>query len=103
MTYNPDDLDDPEADTKLIYIRMLVELDHLQNIFFAERLLLRHGHLDDGDLLATSFDMVCLTLKLWIHKDRFSDVSMRRNYEWVVCLYLSHVRVDMLTNLLFCS
>lgn len=72
------------SDPKLVYLKIITHLDYLQNIFFAERLLLRHGHLDDGDLLVTSFEMVILTLKLWIHKDRFSDLSMLRNYEWLV-------------------
>lgn len=84
LAYRPEDVDDTTIDSEVLYLRIIVQLDYLQNIFFAERLLLRYGHMDDGDLLATSYEMVCLTLKLWIHKDRFSTKSMRRNYEWLV-------------------
>ena len=61
---------------------MLVRVEYLQNHFFAERLLLRRGHVNDGELLLISFEMVSLTLTFWVHKDRFADV--RPDFEWLV-------------------
>lgn len=55
-----------------VYERLLVRLEHLENIFVVDRLLSRRGHNNHSDLLVTSFDMVALTLLLWKNKDRFA-------------------------------
>ncbi|KAJ4328536.1 hypothetical protein N0V84_001053 [Fusarium piperis] len=85
LVYSHEDLSDPDLDIKILYVRILIYLAHLQNIFLAERLLLQHGAVDEGNLLATSFDLVRVTVVLWIHKDRFAE--MRRNFEWLVMAY----------------
>lgn len=84
LVYQPEHFEDPQMDTARLYIQIIVYLDHLQNLFFTERLLLRHGQVDEGDLLVTSFELVSLTVKLWTNKDRFSDPTMLRNFEWLV-------------------
>lgn len=86
LRYHPDNLGDLSINTHQMYISIIIQLDHMQNIFFTERLLRRHGHADDGDLLIASFEMVLLTLKLWTNKDRFSDTEILRNYGWLVSL-----------------
>ncbi|RTE80941.1 hypothetical protein BHE90_004544 [Fusarium euwallaceae] len=85
LVYNHKDLSDPDLDIKILYVRILTYLAHLRNIFLVERLLLQHGGVDEGNLLATSFDLVRVTVVLWIHKDRFAD--MRRNFEWLLMAY----------------
>ncbi|RSL87716.1 hypothetical protein CEP51_002072 [Fusarium floridanum] len=85
LVYNHEDLSDPDLDIKILYVRILTYLAHLRNIFLVERLLLQHGGVDEGNLLATSFDLVRVTVVLWIHKDRFAD--MRRNFEWLLMAY----------------
>ncbi|KAJ4321144.1 hypothetical protein N0V84_005496 [Fusarium piperis] len=85
LIYRTEDLSDPGADIETIYARILVRLEHLQNLFFAERLLLRLGRVDDGRLLIISFEMVTLTLVFWTHQDRFSGV--RRDFEWLLMAY----------------
>lgn len=87
LIYHPEDLTAPMIDTKTLYIRILIMLEHLQNMFLIERLLLRHGHPNNGELLITSYAMVTLTLKFWTHKDRFPDVYMRRHFEWLVSVF----------------
>ncbi|KAK2608844.1 hypothetical protein QQS21_002557 [Conoideocrella luteorostrata] len=87
LKYRPEHLNDSSIDNGKLYIAIIIQLDHLQNIFFAERLLLQHGNADTGDLLATSFELVCLTLKLWTHKDRFADTFILRNFQWLVMAY----------------
>ncbi|KAL7619730.1 hypothetical protein AAE478_010272 [Parahypoxylon ruwenzoriense] len=54
-------------------------------MFFVERLLLRYGHEDNGDLLTISFDLVSLTLTTWTHMDRLTP--MRNDCEWLVMAY----------------
>lgn len=87
LIYRTEDLSDPDADIEIIYARILVRLEHLQNLFFAERLLLRLGRVDEGRLLVISFEMVTLTLVFWTHQDRFAGV--RRDFEWLVSLVLA--------------
>lgn len=83
LVYNPQDLADPSIDADILTVRMLLQITHLQNLFLLERLLLRHGAPDEGDLLITTFEIVTLTLTFWTQKDRFSQV--RRYFEWLVC------------------
>lgn len=68
---------------------MLVRIEHLQNLFFAERLLLKRAGeypgANDGNLLLISYEMVALVLMFWIHKDRFAQVS--NDFEWLVMCY----------------
>ncbi|KAH7304077.1 hypothetical protein B0I35DRAFT_484749 [Stachybotrys elegans] len=87
IVIHPEQIESDQSDPISLYIRILVRLEHLQNLFFVERLLVLHGQPDSGHLLAVSFEMVSLTLKFWTHKDRFPDINMRRNFGWVVLLY----------------
>ncbi|KAF7542399.1 hypothetical protein G7Z17_g11607 [Cylindrodendrum hubeiense] len=81
LVYDPENLFDSNLDIETRYTRILVHLAHLQNLFFVERLLLRNGAPDEGNLLITSFDLVTLTIVFWTHKDQFA--TMRRNFEWL--------------------
>ncbi|KAI1082156.1 hypothetical protein F5B20DRAFT_532246 [Whalleya microplaca] len=83
LRYNPQDFENPRVDAKMLFMRLLVELEHLQNMFFIERLLLRHNNEDKGNLLAVSYEMVTLTLPFWTQLDRLS--SWRVDCEWLVC------------------
>ncbi|KAM0358718.1 hypothetical protein ACHAP4_004694 [Fusarium culmorum] len=85
LIHRPDELDDPNCDVENVYVRILVRLEHLQNLFFAERLSLRLGHVDENRLLVISFEMVCLTLLFWTHQDRFAGV--RRDFEWLLMAF----------------
>ncbi|KAM6506114.1 hypothetical protein FSOLCH5_014298 [Fusarium solani] len=85
LVYNPQDLADPSIDADILTVRMLLQITHLQNLFLLERLLLRHGAPDEGDLLITTFEIVTLTLTFWTQKDRFSQV--RRYFEWLLMAF----------------
>lgn len=67
-----------------VHVKILVHLEHLKNIFFAERLLLMYGQVNQGDLIATSFTILTRVLVFWTHRERFSHPSIRRNFEWLV-------------------
>lgn len=82
LLHNSRDITYPAVPTSIIYARLLTELDHLQNLFLAERLMLQRGRADNGELFVISFEMVSLTLTLWTHKDRLAD--LRRDFEWLV-------------------
>lgn len=85
LIFDYQNLDDPDLDINILYLRILIYLSHKRDIFVVERLLLQHGAIDDGSLLTTSFDLVKVTVVLWVHKNKFAP--MRRNFEWVVSTY----------------
>ncbi|EXK24027.1 hypothetical protein FOMG_19228 [Fusarium oxysporum f. sp. melonis 26406] len=85
LIHHPEDPDSPDFEVDTIYSRILIRLEHLQNLFFAERLLLRLGHSDQSRLLIISFEMVTLTLIFWTQQDRFAEV--RRDFEWLLMAY----------------
>lgn len=82
LHFEPGDLRDPSVDPIVLYSKLLVQLEHLQNVLFIERLALRHGKVDRADIIAVSFDMVSYTLPFWTHQDRFAP--MRDDCEWLV-------------------
>ncbi|RYP10008.1 hypothetical protein DL764_000937 [Monosporascus ibericus] len=85
LIYRPGDLADPSLDVVVLHHRLIIELENLQNMFFIERLFIRHGREDTGNLLAVSFDMVSLTLPFWTHLDRLAGI--RADLEWLVIGY----------------
>ncbi|KAF7547053.1 hypothetical protein G7046_g9132 [Stylonectria norvegica] len=85
LIYQPDHLIDPNSDPDILFARLLIKMEHLQNVFFIERLLHRFGQPDEGNLLVVSFELVTLTLTFWTHKDRF--IRFRRGFEWLLMAY----------------
>ncbi|OAR03112.1 hypothetical protein LLEC1_06387 [Akanthomyces lecanii] len=81
------DLASADVPPNVAYMKTFTHLEHLQNLFFAERLLQRHNHAGNGELLIGSVTMVSLTLHFWMNQDRFSTPTMRRNFEWIVLSY----------------
>ncbi|KAF5135164.1 hypothetical protein E5D57_005808 [Metarhizium anisopliae] len=85
VAYRDGEFDDPLADMERVYARLIIKLEHLQNLFVVERLLSRRGHRDEGELLATSFELVSRTLLFWTNKDRFG--MARADFAWLVMAY----------------
>ncbi|KAI1210121.1 uncharacterized protein F4807DRAFT_423881 [Annulohypoxylon truncatum] len=83
--FNPLDLEDPEISIDTLASRSFIHLEHLQNMFFIERLLLRNGHEDKGDLLRVSYDLVILTLPYYLELDKMA--AFRNDCEWLVMAY----------------
>ncbi|GKT96141.1 fungal specific transcription factor [Colletotrichum tofieldiae] len=84
IVFKEEDVQDRKLDVSLLYVRLIVHLEHLQNMFFIERLLAKRGH-DDGALLSVSFEMVSKTLMFWTNMDRLS--CMNGDFEWLVMAY----------------
>ncbi|UQC83263.1 fungal specific transcription factor domain-containing protein [Colletotrichum lupini] len=84
MTLREEDVQNRKLDISLLYTRLIMKLEHLQNMFFIERLLAKRGH-DDGTLLSVSFEMVSKTLMFWTNMDRLS--CMNGDFEWLVMAY----------------
>ncbi|KAI0907263.1 hypothetical protein F4823DRAFT_630511 [Ustulina deusta] len=84
ITYHDSDLDDQGHEADLLYWKLLMRLEHLLNVFFIERLLLKHGHAQT-ELLSVSFDMITHTLPFWTHQDTL--LPLRNDYEWLIMAF----------------
>jgi hypothetical protein len=81
MRYNDSDLGDQKHDVAILYWKLLMRLEHLLNLFFIERLLLKLGH-GRSELLSVSFDLVTYTLPFWTHQDTL--LPLRGDCAWLV-------------------
>ncbi|RFU74328.1 n-terminal binuclear zn cluster-containing dna binding domain-containing [Trichoderma arundinaceum] len=86
LDYNPADIANLDANVNIIFVRILLQLEQLRNLFLIERLLSKHGDVvEEGDILLISFQLVSLTLLFWTHKDRFAP--FRNDFEWLVMAF----------------
>ncbi|KAF6824166.1 fungal specific transcription factor [Colletotrichum plurivorum] len=85
LRFKESDVRDPDVDSEKLYPRMLMRLEHLQNLFFIERLLKRHGRANDRDLLAVSYEMTSATLLFWTNMDGLAMVY--EDFKWLVMAY----------------
>lgn len=84
LIYQVSELNDPGKEIWTVFLKILVYLEYLKNIFYAQRLLLLNGQPNDGNLLVTSFLMLTTVLVFWTHRERFSWPSIQRNFQWHV-------------------
>ncbi|KAI1117658.1 hypothetical protein F5Y14DRAFT_464709 [Nemania sp. NC0429] len=84
VKYDDSDLDDQINKVGVIFWKLLMRLEHLLNMFFLERLLLRHGYAQ-SELLSVSFEMISYTLPFWTHQDTL--LPLRNDCEWLVMAY----------------
>ncbi|KAH0489918.1 hypothetical protein TgHK011_001409 [Trichoderma gracile] len=84
IVYQPEDVSNPDIPGRDLYARLLVWLEHLQNLFFIERLLSKQQQ--DGSsssaaedapsrLFAISLEMVTLAHLFWTHQNRLRTVE----------------------------
>uniref|UniRef100_A0A0B7KDA7 Zn(2)-C6 fungal-type domain-containing protein n=2 Tax=Bionectria ochroleuca TaxID=29856 RepID=A0A0B7KDA7_BIOOC len=86
LHFYPSNLADASVATPVLHSRLMIKLEHLQNLFFADRLLrLSPSSHDMGDIVLTSFDLLSVALLFWTHKDRFAATS--QHFEWLVIAY----------------
>ncbi|OAA74181.1 Fungal transcriptional regulatory protein [Cordyceps fumosorosea ARSEF 2679] len=87
LRYDPQDLEAPHVDIHGLYMKIITQLEHLQNLFFIDRLLIRCGYAIRDNLLETSLGLAVLALHLWIHKDQFAGAVVARSFEWIMLSY----------------
>jgi hypothetical protein len=74
-----------------LYARTVTRLEHLENLFLLERLLIKHGGGNMQELIDVSCDMLDLTLVWWKHSNRFA--GMHSDLEWLVgCCFIPKMR-----------
>lgn len=84
VSYSEDDTLTNGVEFVTIYIKTIIYLEHLQNLFLIDRLLLKNNYTEVGDLLLTSFTMVSVVLDFWMCKDLYINLIVQRNHQWLV-------------------
>jgi hypothetical protein len=74
-----------------LYARTVTHLEHLENLFLLERLLIKHGGGNMQDLIDISCEMLDLTLVWWKHSNRFA--GMHSDLEWLVSFFFPRAAV----------
>lgn len=82
LQFREADVRDPDVSTDMLYPRILMRLEHLQNLFFIERLLRRHGCANEKDLLAVSYDLTTTTMLSWTNMHGLAMVY--EDFKWLV-------------------
>ncbi|KAL6855627.1 fungal-specific transcription factor domain-containing protein [Trichoderma novae-zelandiae] len=76
ILYQPDDVNNPDVSGRDLYARLLVWLEHLQNLFFIERLLSKQDSEEaPSRLFDISLEMVTLAHLFWTHQNRLKTVE----------------------------
>ncbi|KAH8897588.1 hypothetical protein GQ53DRAFT_617320, partial [Thozetella sp. PMI_491] len=68
-----------------IHFRSNVKMYSLQTEFYLDRLLIRNGKTDDGNLLATSCELLSVINSIWTNRERFE--SSKENIGWMSITY----------------
>ncbi|KAI1822221.1 hypothetical protein F4861DRAFT_532402 [Xylaria intraflava] len=84
VEYRDSDLDSRNEVMEVLYLKLLMRLEHLLNLFLIERLLLKHGH-TQSELLSVSFDIVTYTLPFWTHQ--ITLLRLSGDCEWLLMAY----------------
>ncbi|KND87296.1 hypothetical protein TOPH_08040 [Tolypocladium ophioglossoides CBS 100239] len=85
IVYRDGDVTNKAVDGPTLYSRILVRLEHLQNLFFIERLLAKEGRAPDSQMLEISMELVSLTLIFWTHQGRLH--GLHSCHDWLVVSY----------------
>lgn len=87
LRFDAADFDDLTVGAEKLYIRLILHLEHLQNLFFIERLLCRDGYAANDNLLQVSFEMVSTAVMFWTNMDRLSVIH--HDFMWLVRHYIA--------------
>ncbi|KAK2601669.1 hypothetical protein QQS21_004743 [Conoideocrella luteorostrata] len=85
LAYRDTDASDPETDGPTLYARLVVQLDHLQNMFTIERLLSKETGLSSPEMIEISYDLISLTLIFWTHQEKLGGATA--DSEWILMCY----------------
>ncbi|KAK1455001.1 hypothetical protein CMEL01_03761 [Colletotrichum melonis] len=85
MRFKESDTRNPSLTGQMLHVRLLMQLEHLQNLFFIERLLNRKDCSNKRDLLSVSYEMTATTLLFWTDMDGFSVLC--EDFKWLVMAY----------------
>jgi hypothetical protein len=83
LIFNRGDITNRNISGPMLYAKLLIQLEHLLNLFFIERLLNKVENVTlSTSLVQLSLEIVSLTLIFWTHKDKMT--GLHDDYEWLV-------------------
>lgn len=97
LVWKPENIYDPSISPMELFGKIMIRLEHLQNMFFIERLLGRtwppHSPAQietapppppsiSAELLTVSVEIVTITVTLWTHRDRVA--GLQRDFQWLI-------------------
>ncbi|KAH6608349.1 hypothetical protein Trco_001695 [Trichoderma cornu-damae] len=85
LQFKKEDFYDHMVNPSALYMRLLVRLEHLGNLFFIERLSYKGNGLYSSQMLEISLEMISLTLAFWTQQNRLE--GLQGDYEWLVMLH----------------
>ncbi|KAJ2974441.1 hypothetical protein NQ176_g6054 [Zarea fungicola] len=65
-----------------LYAKLLIQLDHLQNVFLVDRLVDRGQAYQSTELLQVSIDVISIIMVFWTHQNLLT--GFRYDNEWLV-------------------
>ncbi|KAJ0158812.1 hypothetical protein CTA2_10860, partial [Colletotrichum tanaceti] len=84
LRFSESDVQDPEVSGRVLHMRLFMLLEHLQNLFFIERLLNRFDRADRRELLAVSYNITSATLLYWTNMD---GLGAWEDFKWLAMAY----------------
>ncbi|OHE91576.1 hypothetical protein CORC01_13124 [Colletotrichum orchidophilum] len=85
MRFKESDIRNPSLTGQMFHVRLLMQLEHLQNLFFIERLLHRQDCSNKRELLSVSYEMTSTTLLFWTDMDSLGVLC--EDFKWLVLAY----------------
>ncbi|KZL86098.1 fungal specific transcription factor [Colletotrichum incanum] len=85
MQFDESDIRDSKISGQVLHVKLLMLLEHLQNLFFIERLLNRLDCSNRRELLAVSYEMTSTTLLFWTNMDGLGMLC--EDFKWLVMSY----------------
>jgi hypothetical protein len=83
----------------VLYTKLFIRLEHLQNLFLIERLLHKiHPKLAQDNLIEICLDIVSVTVTFWTRNDCL--VGMEGDHEWLIMGYAVPAAVILCENIL---
>lgn len=89
LRFNESDIRNPSLTGQMFHVRLLMQLEHLQNLFFIERLLNRQDCSNKRDLLSVSYEMTATTLLYWTDSDSLG--ALCEDFKWLVSATLHQI------------
>ncbi|KLU89874.1 hypothetical protein, variant [Magnaporthiopsis poae ATCC 64411] len=100
LVWKPENIHDLSVSATELFGKVMMRLEHLQNMFFIERLLGRVSWPPPSsaqstttapappistELLTISVEIVTMTVTLWTHRDRVAGIQ--RDFQWIIITY----------------
>lgn len=85
LAYNDNDFKDANCAGLTLFTRIILRLDHLQNLYLIERLVVKASGIISPKLLDVSSEIISLTLRFWTDREKLSGMAV--DTTWLLLCY----------------